>query len=57
MKPKIIYIAGGGHSGSTLLSMIIGTSKEVFSLGEAYSSMWKAEVSKEIEVEKYLEAW
>ena len=36
MKPKIIYIAGGGHSGSTLLSMIIGTSKEVFGLGEAY---------------------
>tara|TARA_B100000315_G_C14514851_1_gene558691 strand:+ start:49 stop:1002 length:954 start_codon:yes stop_codon:yes gene_type:complete len=36
MKHKIIYIAGGGHSGSTLLSLIIGSSDNVFSLGEVY---------------------
>lgn len=31
---QVIYIAGGGHSGSTLLDMIIGTSPKVFGLGE-----------------------
>ncbi len=34
-KIKVIYIAGYGHSGSTLLNLILGTSKKVFSLGEA----------------------
>ena len=36
MKSKIIYIVGGGHSGSTLLSLLIGSSDNVFSLGEVY---------------------
>lgn len=35
-KYRLIYIAGGGHSGSTLLDMILGTSPEVFGTGEAY---------------------
>lgn len=35
-KYRLIYIAGGGHSGSTLLDMILGTSPEVFSTGEAF---------------------
>ena len=31
---KIIYIVGGGHSGSTLIDMVVGSSKKVFSTGE-----------------------
>jgi hypothetical protein len=31
---KIIYIAGGGHSGSTILSAILGTVPEIFNAGE-----------------------
>jgi hypothetical protein len=33
-KIQVIYIAGGGHSGSTILSVILGTSPEIFSAGE-----------------------
>jgi hypothetical protein len=33
-KSKIIFIASGGHSGSTLLDLILGSSPEVFSTGE-----------------------
>jgi hypothetical protein len=33
-KSKIIFIASGGHSGSTLLDLTLGSSPEVFSLGE-----------------------
>lgn len=33
---KIIYILGAGHSGSSLLDNIIGSSKEVFSVGELF---------------------
>lgn len=33
---KVIYIAGLGRSGSTLLDMIISTSEKVFSVGEIY---------------------
>ncbi len=36
MASKIIYIVGGGHSGSTLLDMLIGSCEEVVSLGEVY---------------------
>ncbi|MCA9361432.1 hypothetical protein KC845_02640 [Candidatus Kaiserbacteria bacterium] len=32
-KPKIIYILGTGHSGSTLLELILSTSPESFSVG------------------------
>jgi hypothetical protein len=32
--PSIIFIAGGGHSGSTLFDLIIGSSSNVFGLGE-----------------------
>jgi len=31
---KVIYILSGGHSGSTLLDLIIGSAPEVFSVGE-----------------------
>src|SRR5690554_3151258 len=31
---KVIYIAGNGHSGSTLLDIIIGSSPNIFSAGE-----------------------
>lgn len=31
---KIIYILGGGHSGSTLLDLILGSTPESFSVGE-----------------------
>ena len=31
---KIIYILGGGHSGSTLLDLILGSTDEAFSVGE-----------------------
>ena len=31
---KIIYILGGGHSGSTLLDLILGSADEAFSVGE-----------------------
>ncbi len=34
MKKSIIYIAGEGHSGSTLLDIILGTPKNAFSAGE-----------------------
>lgn len=33
-KIKIIYIAGNGHSGSTLLDLILGSSAEAISVGE-----------------------
>ena len=33
-KIKLIYVLGWGHSGSTLIDKIIGSSKKVFSLGE-----------------------
>lgn len=31
---NIIYISGGGHSGSTLLGLLIGSAKDVFNAGE-----------------------
>ncbi len=34
--PKILYILGGGHSGSTLLDLILGSCDEVFSGGELF---------------------
>lgn len=34
---KLIYIVGYGHSGSTLLNLILGSSKKVYSLGEMAS--------------------
>ena len=34
MNSNLIYIVGGGHSGSTLLALIIGVSEEVISMGE-----------------------
>jgi hypothetical protein len=36
MDARILYIAGGGHSGSTLLDMIVSSADEVVSLGEVY---------------------
>lgn len=36
-KIKIVYIAGFGRSGSTLLDLIISTSGRVFSIGEVYN--------------------
>ncbi|CAN5182759.1 sulfotransferase [soil metagenome] len=34
MKKKIIYISGEGHSGSTLLDIVLGSQKNSFSAGE-----------------------
>ena len=34
MKNKIIYIAGSGHSGSTLLDRVVGSSRNIVALGE-----------------------
>ena len=31
---KVLYIVGGGHSGSTVLSLILGTAPQVFNAGE-----------------------
>ncbi len=33
-KVKVLYIVGTGHSGSTLLNLILGSSKNAYSLGE-----------------------
>jgi len=33
-KIKVVYIAGAGHSGSTLLDLILGSQKEIESVGE-----------------------
>lgn len=33
-KIQVIYIAGGGHSGSTILSLILGTAPEIYTAGE-----------------------
>ena len=33
-KIKLIYLVGGGHSGSTILSFLLGTSQEVLNVGE-----------------------
>lgn len=32
--PKLIYISGGGHSGTTILDLMVSSSPEVFSIGE-----------------------
>lgn len=34
MKPEVIYILGVGHSGSTLLSLLLGTASNAVSVGE-----------------------
>ena len=31
---KLIYIAGGGHSGTTIIDLLISSSEEVFTIGE-----------------------
>lgn len=36
MKPKFIYIAGLGHSGSTILDMALGAHPKITGLGEIY---------------------
>lgn len=36
MQTRLIYIVGGGHSGSTLFDMLLGTAPEVVNLGEVY---------------------
>lgn len=33
-KIEVLYIAGGGHSGSTILSLILGTAPEIYTAGE-----------------------
>lgn len=34
-EPRIVYIVGCGHSGSTLLDMLVSTHSQIFSVGEA----------------------
>jgi len=42
-RPKIIYIAGAGHSGSTLLDMVLTTAPTAFSVGELkHLDLWLA---------------
>ena len=36
MSPELIYICGSGHSGSTLLDMILGGHSKISALGEAH---------------------
>jgi hypothetical protein len=52
MKPnkvKVLYILGGGHSGSTVLSLILGTAPQVFNAGELklYNQHYTYEWDKE----------
>ena len=39
-KTKLLYIVSLGHSGSTLLDLLSGTIKGVFSMGEAHFLSW-----------------
>ena len=41
MKQKIIYIAGLGHSGSTILDLALGTNSSIVGLGEIYTILDK----------------
>lgn len=43
---KLIYIMGRGHSGSTLLDVVLGNSKDIESVGELVSAM--SRIEKEI---------
>lgn len=42
MKQKIIFIAGLGHSGSTILDLALGTHPEIIGLGEVYTLLHDA---------------
>ena len=37
MKQKILYIAGLGHSGSTILDLSLGSHPDITGLGEIYT--------------------
>jgi hypothetical protein len=43
---KIIYIAGLGHSGSTMLDMALGTHPDIVGLGEIYHVFTKKDLEK-----------
>lgn len=43
---KVVFIAGAGHSGSTLLGLMLGASPSVFYAGEARKSLFLGDVSK-----------
>lgn len=46
VQPRIIYIAGFGRSGSTILDILLGNHQDVLSLGEAFS-FFNPEVEKQ----------
>ncbi len=51
---KLIYITGTGHSGSTLLDMIMGSSDEVLSLGElSFYNLYKENITYKESTGKY----
>ncbi|MBD3249157.1 hypothetical protein GF336_03870 [Candidatus Woesearchaeota archaeon] len=54
-KHKAIYIAGTGHSGSTLIDMLIGSSEDVLSLGElSFYNLYKNDISYKKGTKKYI---
>jgi hypothetical protein len=49
MKPKVIYIMGCGHSGSTVLDIVLGNHPEIESVGELYKlqrSGWTQDMNR-----------
>src|SRR5688572_19952802 len=42
-KPTVLYIAGTGHSGSTVLSFILNTHPEIFAIGEMHAPPFPAD--------------
>jgi hypothetical protein len=54
-KIKLIYILGTGHNGSTILDLLIGSSKEVFTTGELFFyNLYKSDSSYKKTGSKYL---
>jgi hypothetical protein len=49
----VLYIAGGGHSGSTILSIVLGISKHIFTAGEV--KFYGEHTNDELEIWKYIE--
>ena len=42
MSKQLVYIAGSGHSGSTLLNLILGSHSKIAALGEVHRLSWSA---------------
>jgi len=48
LKQKIIYIAGLGHSGSTILDLALGANSDIIGLGEVYTLLDKDRRNKHL---------